>query len=1113
METLLPTPRATRLAGRVFVGREAELEVLRAGLQDAVKGRGRLLLVVGEPGIGKTRLAEQLAAHAEQAGVVVRWGRCWDGGGAPAYWPWIQIIRAHIHALDDDALRAQLGAGAADVAQVVPEVAERLPGLAPPAPLGAEQSRFRLFDSVNRLVANAAMAAPHVLVLDDLHAADVPSLLLLTFLAQDLHAMPVLVVGAYRDVEAAQDAAVGRALARMARAGHLLHLEGLGEAEVARLIEDTTGVRASSELVAAVHQTTAGNPLFTAAVADLLARQGSLGGTGLPAGGLAIPQEVRGAICERLDRLSEQTRCVLVQAAVLGREFDLVVLGRVAEIPSEGLEDALGEALEWGILVESTQTPGRLAFSHDLVQLVLSTQLPLHQRTALHRVVGFALEKLYGDAVDPPLGQLAYHFVHAAEVSGDDSDVAKAIDYARRAGDRAINRLAYEDAATHYAQVLCLLEAASGSQTHQLEMLLKLADAQIRVGDVASGRQTCRQAIELARRLRAPEQLTRAVLTLVGVLGEIWTVDDAGVTLLEEALRLVGEGDRRLRAVLLAQLAVELYWSGAHERSEPLSAEALRLARSSGDVVALARALHARHHALWGPDHLAERLPIAEEQIRVAAACGDNDLLLLGRRWRIIDLLEQGNTVQAYRELEIFDQFAEEIRDPTAHWFSLGLHALRAFMTGRFEETEGLMRAAYSVGKRLERRDAFGYYAAQMYWVRREQGGLEELEPVLQHTIERYSGRAGWRAVLASFYRNLDRMDAARREFDLLAADQFSGMPWDQSRLPSLAFLAETCAFLGDERRAGELYELLTPYAHYHVVGGGVISYGAATRYLGLLARTAGRYQRAKDHFEVALEANRRMGALPWIAHTQHEYAELLLDHGTREDRPVALGLLSQALDTATTLGMTPLTNAVTARLALLKPDTPSPSAALADSLAAGVFRRQGEYWAIGYHGRSFLLKDMKGLGYLACLLAEPDREFHALDLIDGGQAGAVTVGLGDAGELLDRQAQAAYRRRLAELRQELDEAVDPEHAARLQTEIEFLAGELAAAVGLGGRGRKAASAAERARLNVTHRIKAAVRKIADHDPELSRHLDASVRTGTFCSYRPDPAARISWSM
>lgn len=1121
--------RHAHSVGRVFVGRQVELGALCAGLEDALGGRGRLLLVAGEPGIGKTQLAEQLAVQAGQAGAMVRWGRCWDGGGAPAYWPWIQIIRGHIQQLNDEALLAQLGAGAADIAQAVPEVAARLPALEPPAPLSAEQARFRLFDSVSRFLANAASTCPQVLILDDLHIADIPSLLLLTFVAQDLPAIPTLIMGTYRDVEATKDPAIDRALARLAREGHQLHLGGLDQAEIAGLIEDTTGIRAPSELVAAVHQTTEGNPLFTAAVVDLLARQGGLGRTGLPRWGrLGVPQEVRGAIRQRLDRLSVQAGQLLAQAAVIGREFDPTLLERVADLPPDLLEDAIAQALGWGILVESTQTPGHLAFSHDLVRRVLSTAFPFPQRTALHRMIGHALEKLYADALDPHLAQLAYHCVHAAR-GGDESDVHRAIDYTQRAGDQAINQLAYEDAVAQYTQALSLLETAGASEAAQLEVLVKLADARNRTGDISSGRRASRKAIELAKRLHAPEQLTRAVLGLVRVVSEAWTVDEAGVALLEEALDLVDESNPGLRAMLLAQLAIELYWSDAQQRSGPLSLEALQLARRSGDPTALARALDARHHALWEPEHLAERMAIVSELISVATRARDSDVLLTGRRWRSTDLLEQGRIVEADQELEIFARLAEKVRQPTARWYTLAARARSAFMAGRFDEAEQLAQAAYSTGNRLERRDALGISSVQLFPMLRDQGRLAELEALLHRTAEQYQGRFLWRAALANVSCHLGRRDAARRDFEHLAAEQFAGVPSAPERLVSLALLAEVCDLIDDRPRAGKLYDLLLPYAEHHVTGGSVVSFGAAARYLGLLARTMGEYRSAREHFETALELNRRMNASSWTVHTQYELAELLLDHGAPKERSTAAQLLTAARKDATTLGMQPLADAISARLEALRPrDARASSTTPTGSPpATSVFRREGEYWAISYHDRSFLLKNMKGLGYLARLLTDPDREFHVLDLVRmeqpaaatgmsqaqaTGEAQAAAASLGDAGELLDREAKTAYRRRLGELRQELDEVTDPERTAALQTEIYFLSSQLAAATGLGGRDRKAASAAERARLNVTHRIRAAVRKIAAHDPRLGRHLDASIRTGTFCSYRPDPAARTSWT-
>ena len=261
-----------------FVGREDEMAVLRAHLDDACAGTGSVALLIGEPGIGKTRTAEELAADARLRGARVLWGRCYEGEGAPAYWPWVQLIRAYVRGHDPRALLAEMGPGAADIAQVVPEVGERLPGLAPPPPLEPTQARFRLFDSVTTFLANAASGQPLVLVLDDLHWADTPSLLLLQFLARELRRSRLLVVATYRDVEVGRRHPLSQTLAELAREriSRRVPLRGFAHEDVARFIELTTGLLPPAELVAAVVGETEGNPFFVTEVVRLLAADGRL---------------------------------------------------------------------------------------------------------------------------------------------------------------------------------------------------------------------------------------------------------------------------------------------------------------------------------------------------------------------------------------------------------------------------------------------------------------------------------------------------------------------------------------------------------------------------------------------------------------------------------------------------------------------------------------------------------------------------------------------------------------------------------------------------------------------------------------------------------------------
>jgi DNA-binding SARP family transcriptional activator len=317
-----------------FVGREAELAELRAGLESALAGRGRLFLLVGEPGIGKSRLADELIRHARARGALVLTGRCWEAGGAPAYWPWSQSLRAYIREADAEALQAQLGAGASELAQIVPELRDILPGLPEPPPVEPEGARFRLFDATAEFLRSAAAARPLLLVLDDIHAADAPSLLLLQFLSRGLGSARMLVVAAYRDVDPVPGQLVRELLAEVARepVTRRLSLRGLSEDDIAEFVQLTASEIASEELVSSLHEETEGNPLFVGEIVRLLAVEGVRSNATIE-GRLAIPESVRDVIDRRLTHLSEECNRLLILASVLGREFSgdaLAFLGGIS---------------------------------------------------------------------------------------------------------------------------------------------------------------------------------------------------------------------------------------------------------------------------------------------------------------------------------------------------------------------------------------------------------------------------------------------------------------------------------------------------------------------------------------------------------------------------------------------------------------------------------------------------------------------------------------------------------------------------------------------------------------------------------------------------------------
>jgi DNA-binding CsgD family transcriptional regulator len=902
-----------------FIGREAELDRLRAMLEAARARRGGVALLVGEPGIGKTRLAEELAVYAWLRDVQVQWGRCYEGEGAPAFWPWVQIIRAVVQGREPAALLAELGPGAADIAALVPAVRARLPDLPPPPAVEPDQARFRLFDSITAFLTSAAARQPLVLILDDLHWADAPSLLLLPFLARELRAARLLVVGTCREGAAGGQRALARILADLAREPVVARfpLRGLGEPEVARFIEAVAGRPPPAPLVAAVYQQTEGNPFFVTELVRLLGAEGRLAPVPGAAGPLAIPPTVRAAIGRRLDRLSAACRGVLAVAAVIGREFSLAVLapawaGEAGAAPDDRapLLAALDEALAAHLVAEAPAGVGRYRFAHALIRETLYEELGSRDRARLHRRVGRALEALYGADVEPHLAELAAHFGHAAL----DGDAEPAIAYAARAGERAGRLLAYEEAARHYRMALAALELGPpADERRRAALLLALGEAQARAGDFEAARASFQRAGAIARRLLAggpspaAALLARAALGYGGPRGTLGVVDAALIGWLEEALAALGEADDALRARLLGRLAVEHYHASRRERRLALSHEAVATARRAGDPAALAAALTARHDALWEPEAIQERLAVATELVRLAERVEDKELALRGHEARLLDLLELGEVAATDRALVAHARLADELRQPAGRWRAAVFRAMRALLDGRFAEGERLAEAALALGQRAVGASAAQVHLVQLFWVRREAGRLAELEPAVVAMAERYRA-TGWLAALAWLYADLGRPDEARRALDEAAAGGLAGPPAVGYWLNYAALLADVCAALGDADRAARLYPLLAPYAGRLVLSiTAAACRGAVDRYLGRLAGTLGRREAATRHFEAALALNAAVGARPWLAHTQHDYARLLLAGGRPGDRGRARALLAEAVATAEACGMTRL--------------------------------------------------------------------------------------------------------------------------------------------------------------------------------------------------------------
>lgn len=1153
--TLSSSSTVTHAVHELFVGRKSEVTTLQTALAHALASRGQLVLVSGEPGIGKTRLAQEFADSARQQGAAVLWGRCWEGDGAPAFWPWVQIIRTLVQQCDADSLAKDMGRGAAHIAHVVPEVCEQLPHVSTTTGMDSEHARFRFFDSLTSWLKRAAKQQPLLLILDDLHWADVSSLLLLQFLARELADARLFVLGTYRDTEVSSGHPLAETLGTLARMSQRLALGGLTEAEVADFVVGT-GLYSGEALVTTLCKETEGNPFCLTEVIHLLAREEKPTVTPFP-----IPHGVQETIRRRLARLSPACGQLLTTAAVIGREFTLDVLAHSTNVHTESARlqmlTLIQEALTARLLVDAVDKGHTYRFVHALVRETLYEDLPLPQRIACHRQVGEAIEQLYAVDLGPYRAELADHFFKAT--AGERNE--KALQYTIQAAERANTLLAYEEAATYYERAFHLLPQYEASIHQRGEILLAMGHALARAGELKRARATFSQAAVTARDLLAHGETTTAALLLTRAAlgfsghGDIATrFDQAMVSLLEEALAALPEEDSALRVRVLSRLAMALYFSPFMDRCDALSREAVEMARRLGDTTALAYALNARQIALIGPDTVQERLALSTEIIHLAEQESRQELALAGRLGRIMSLLELGDPQAIEQELHLYVAIATELRQPFYLWHGTILRAMAALLAGQLAEAEQLVQHGLTLGQQIQTPNAFLLFTVQLFALRREQGRVQELEDASRGLVERFPAIPGLRTGLAFLYSEIGREKEAREEFEHVAAQDFTDIVRDQGWLGSMTNLAQVAFFLHDKKRASTLYNMLLPYAERNVIVGSANDcFGAVARYLGLLAATLERWDEATHHFEKAIALNRRVGARLFTAHTQCDYAALLITQGNPNDVGRARELLDTALSTAQELGMTRLEGKIQGlgmkdwergkevpppQVSHLQPaafksqpsdteqrplEVPSPTPP-PSSRTPNFLRPEGDSWAVSYEGTAVRLQDTKGLAHLACLLREPQREFHVFDLLamtDGMPTDSLgtrkheaqILELSSSSEFPsdaaspDQQARTMYQQRLQDLREELDTAERLNDLGRvnsLQSEIDFLTGEFAAAYGTGTYARKRNSDTEKVRKTITHRIRTMMSKIKKAHPSLWRHLHVSLKTGTYCSYNPE---------
>jgi DNA-binding SARP family transcriptional activator/tetratricopeptide (TPR) repeat protein len=871
-----------------FVGREQELAELSAALEDAVAGRGRLILLVGEPGIGKSRLAEETIRRARARGIRVLVGRCWEASGAPAYWPWVQALREYVRESEPDRVREQLGLGAAEVAQIVPELHAIFEGLPAPAPLDADVARFRLFDATAEFLRRASRERPLLLFLDDLHAADAPSLLLLRFFARELGASRILLIGACRDVDPIPGRAVAAMLAEVGREPLTtrLSLAGLSEADVATYVELSAAEFAAPELVSALHEETEGNPLFVGEVVRLLMREGEI----------VLPPSVRDVIARRLSHLSAECNGLLALASVLGREFSRAALAHMSGLSEEELLDTLDEAIAARVMSDQPGGHGNLRFAHVLIRDTLYEGLTMTRRVRLHQLAVAALEEIYGDASGPHLAELAHH-------AAAGSDFEKALVCAQQAAERALALLAFEEAARLSRTGLDLLELArpTDDQT-RCNLLLLLGEAEIAAGNGAVSKEAFLEAADIARRLGLSLQLAQAAAGYGGRIVYVRAGPDAHlVPLLEEALEAIHEEDLELRVRILARLAGALRDEPRRERRDRVSREAVELARSTGNDSALAYALDGRGAAIMAPDTADELAAIGAELFDVATRIHDPERAGYGLIHRFIARLQRGDVPGAEADLATADRLAREHRQASHLWQLVAARAMLTLAQGRFSEGEELSSRALELGEHAFPWLATPVHQLQQYTIHEFCGGLDQMEQPLRQLIIDHPARPIFRCALAYLQTQGGEHSAPKALLEELARDGFSSLPFDLEWTFGTSLLAEIATALEDRPAAATLYRLLAPWADLNVVNMAEGIRGSVSRYLGLLAASLERWDLAAQHFEKALAANETMGFQPWLARTQEDYASLLKRGSSRRDIERAESLLTAARSTTPT--------------------------------------------------------------------------------------------------------------------------------------------------------------------------------------------------------------------
>ncbi|HZV73309.1 MAG TPA: AAA family ATPase [Conexibacter sp.] len=888
-----------------FVGRAAELGLLHTLMPRAAGEHRRVVLLAGEPGCGKSRLVRELAGELAERETLILYGAC-DAVVPTPYGPFVEALDRLVRVAEsaEDPV-AELGPGGGELTRLLPDLASRVRGLAAPVAADPDTERHRLHTAVTTLLATASRRRPVLLVLEDGHWADAGTLLLLRHLARASWGGRVLIVATFRDTEVDMPRELTETLADLRRSDDVvrMRLDALSGAEVADFVRRAAACDLDDEvreLAVAIHDLTDGNAFLVCELWRALVETGTLEvGDGRirvvrPLRELATPAGVREVVSQRLARLDLRTTELLELAATIGPEFELDVIRRASGLTERELLAALEETVASG-MVEELPAPRLVCrFTHELVRRAVYDRLSLARRAELHLRVGEALAA--AGAPERALADLAHHFSVAAPLGGSE----RAIHYNVRAARAASAALAFDEAAS---RLHVAIDLGIDDDRERAETLLQLGMTHNRAGNATAAFEAFAAAAAIARELDSGELLARAA---VGYEDAGWRpaiFSRTTIELLEEAIpALDGDDSPELRVGLLAGLARALDFQGDRERGAIVRGNAIELARRLGDRAGLARVL-VRSYWARGTSPLEEILAMLAEGKDLAEELDDAELRTEAMAWRVPTFVAMCDLGSARVEVAALRQMAERTAQPFMHHVAEHYGAAIALCDGRLAEAEAMAERSHEWAALLTGRDATGTYGIQMFSIRREQGRLAELAPAVRILAAGAEREGPWRPGLVAVLVELGMEDEARRELARLAAEGIDGFRtslW----AATLAYLADACSALGDEEMAAVVYPELEPLAGANVmIGHLVCCYGAADRYLGMLAATLGEAERAERHFERALELNGRMGMSTWVARTAYEYARFLHGRGGG-GRARARALAAEAAALAERIGM-----------------------------------------------------------------------------------------------------------------------------------------------------------------------------------------------------------------